>query len=348
MPSRRSRTRRALSGTAVSLAVVGTQLLSGCAATAAGHSPVARAVTTMSQRGQSSPDLGWAAAVKMHGQSAVEYRQFVTPGLSPITVLRVDQTLLHLHLHAGSIEPAQGLGGWKFGPSVGGAERAHLVAAFNGGFKMADVRGGWVSEGRVVVPLRAGAPSVVIHSDGSADVLPGDGRSPAATALIAASLQQTRPTGRTVVSERQNVGILVQDGVAVSTHGLSRAEVRSRWGRTFQGAQFVARSGLGITRDGRLVWAASDRTSVDALAAALRDAGAVRAIQLDINAPLVRGFLFPDAAGITAQAAPLAHSIVPLVVGQTPRPLNPLSSANAPHCDYLTPCSRDFFTLTTS
>lgn len=285
--------------------------------------------------------------MQVQQQTAVEYRTVVTPGLSPITVLRVNQQLLHLHLHAGTVEPPSKFGNWQYGPSVTGAERAHLVAAFNGGFKMADSHGGWMSEGRVVVPLRPGAPSVVIYADGTADVLPGDGRNP--TGSLAASLRgQRHGSPRTVVSVRQNVGILVAGGVAVSTRGLSQVEVRRKWGTTFRGAQFVARSGLGITRDGRLVWAASDRTSVDALAAALRDAGAIRAIQLDINAPLVRGFLFPGAVGVTGHGPPLANAAVPLVVGQTPQPPNTLNGDHSPHCNYTTPCSRDFFTLATA
>ena len=267
-------------------------------------------------------------------------------------MLRVDQTLLHLHLHAGSVEPAPGH--WHYGPDVTGSERAHLVVAFNGGFKLRDSRGGWLSEGRLVAPLRQGAPSVVIYSDGRTDIVTGNGKTvapPPPTALLAGASRRVHNTARIPISVRQNVGVLVANGVPVSTRGLSPREITARWGTTYRGATFVARSGIGITADGHLVWAASDRTTVDALAAALHTAGAVRAIQLDINAPLVRGFLFSNANGSTDPSPIFAQGITPLVVGQTQTPHAPgsnlLGSNQTPHCDYLTPCPRDFFTLTT-
>lgn len=290
--------------------------------------------------------------MQVKGRTAVQYRLIPSSGLAPITLLRIDQKLLHLHLHAGSVEPAPGQ--WHYGPAVTGAERSHLVAAFNGGFKLRDSRGGWLSEGRLVAPLRPGAPSVVIYSDGSADIVTGDGKTvapPPPTVLLAGASGLVHGTARTPISVLQNVGVLVANGVPVSTFGLSPREITARWGTTYAGATFVARSGIGITADGHLVWGASDRTSVDALAAALRAAGAVRAIQLDINAPLVRGFLFPHAQGATDPSPTFASGIVPLVVGQTKTPRvggnNLLRVGAAPHCDYLTPCTRDFFTLTT-
>ena len=44
------------------------------------------------------------------------------------------------------------------------------MCAFNGGFQMADAHGGYYTEGRVIVPLVAGAASLVITQDGRAVV----------------------------------------------------------------------------------------------------------------------------------------------------------------------------------
>jgi hypothetical protein len=54
----------------------------------------------------------------------------------------------------------------------------------------------------------------------------------------------------------------------------------------------VARSALGITQSGELVWAAGEQLSPAGLAEALIAAGAVRAIELDINPAWVAGYLY--------------------------------------------------------
>jgi hypothetical protein len=54
----------------------------------------------------------------------------------------------------------------------------------------------------------------------------------------------------------------------------------------------VARSGLGVTASGQLVWAAGEQLLPAELASALIGAGAVRAIELDINPYWVAGYLY--------------------------------------------------------
>jgi len=56
------------------------------------------------------------------------------------------------------------------------------ACCFNGGFKIADARGGWVSEGRTVASLVPGAASVVIYADGVQISDRGASRSPPHTA----------------------------------------------------------------------------------------------------------------------------------------------------------------------
>jgi hypothetical protein len=252
-------------------------------------------------------------------------------GQGPITVVVFDQHYLRLVLHGGSAEPAPGVA-WRYGPSVRRTERRLLVGAFNSGFKTADARGGWVSEGRTVVPLVTGAASVVIYADGHTDIGRWGRGLPAA--------------GSPVRSVRQNLQLLVDHGHARHVHPSGQQQLNRRWGQAFLNAPLISRSALAITRTGQLVWAAGTNVTVSALAHAVIAYGAVRALELDINAPLVRGYLYPFDARLYRRSR-LLHRVLPLVRGQTqlrhdPGARNPNI---APHCTYLTVCTRDFFTI---
>ncbi len=64
------------------------------------------------------------------------------------------------------------------------------------------------------------------------------------------------------------------------------------WGETIGSATTVARSGIGVTAGGQLVWAAGEQLTPGQLARALLAAGAVRAVELDINPFWVAGYLY--------------------------------------------------------
>lgn len=204
-----------------------------------------------------------------------------------------------------------GASGWRFGPFVAGAEMHHLLAAFNGGFRLSTGSGGFVSYGRVAVPTRAGLGSVVTYADGSTDIGAWGSEVPAHQ--------------RAVASVRQNLPLLIDHGTAAST-----LDCLSCWGATIGGISAPARSGLGITAGGRLIWAAGEHLTVSALAQALLGAGAQRAVQLDINPTWVAGYLYGHRGG----KGPLAP--VAVVPGQSGIPGH-----------YLAPWSRDFFTVIT-
>lgn len=80
-------------------------------------------------------------------------------------------------------------------------------------------------------------------------------------------------------------------------------DVESGWGLTIAGKYFVWRSGVGVTAEGRLLFAYGPALSVRTLADLLASAGAVRAMQLDIN-PAWMSFMYdrpqPDPANPTA------------------------------------------------
>ena len=253
------------------------------------------------------------------------------PGQGPISVLVLDPSRTRLVLHAGTQEPVAGET-WRAGPTVDGTERPLLIATFNGGFKQRDAHGGWLSEGRTVSPVVRGAASVVIYRDGSTD--------------IGTWGTQVPTHGRAVASVRQNLALLVDAGVPQRIHPVGQRQLDQWWGHAFQGEPLISRSALGITASGALVWAAGTKVTVAALASALVAHHVVRALELDVNAPLVRGFLFPGASEVVVHGRQVTAPL-PLVLGQT-QPVPDPSIRNprrAQHCAYLTPCSRDFFAV---
>jgi hypothetical protein len=139
------------------------------------------------------------------------------------------------------------------------------VAAFNAGFRMQDANGGYFTDGRVIVPLRAGAASLVTYKDGSA--------------AIGAWGSEVGMSPK-VVSVRQNLDLIVDNGQPVA--GLTASD-NSRWGATLGGGALVWRSGIGVTKNGALVYVGGPSLAITSLANLLAEAGAVRAMELDIN-----------------------------------------------------------------
>ncbi len=226
---------------------------------------------------------------------------------SGVALLSFNQDLVELRLHSGTVDA--GGSGWRFGPAVAGSERRLLVGAFNGGFKFSTGAGGFLSYGKVGVPLRNGLGSIVTYANGRTDI----GRWHAGL-----------PTpGIPVVSVRQNLTLLLDHGHAAPSAGCD-----SCWGATLGGVSDPARSALGVTADGRLVWAGGEHLTVAALADALIGAHVVRAVELDINPEWVAGYLYGHRGG----HGPLAP--VPVVPGQPGAP-----------GQFLAPYSRDFFTV---
>jgi N-acetylmuramoyl-L-alanine amidase len=257
------------------------------------------------------------------------------PGQGPITVARFDPTRTRLVLHAGSLQPLPGQR-WVHGPTIGLVERRSLVAAFNAGFKVADSRGGWYSEGRTVAPLVPGAASVVIYADGGFDIGAWD--------------RDVPTPHRAIASVRQNLQLLIDHGRPQLQHAANETQLEQWWGIAYNAAPLISRSALGITSSGSLVWAAGTDVTIPALTRALLGQGVVRALELDINAPLVRGFLYQGPATVQA-TSPLWHNLLPLVAGQTQTALdltaNGTGAMSVPHCTYVTACSRDFFAVLT-
>jgi hypothetical protein len=224
-----------------------------------------------------------------------------------VTLLRFDQRVVHLALHAGSGEP--GDQGWTYRDRIGASEIHRVLAAFNGGFKLSYGSVGFMANGRVGVPLKAGLGSIVSYRNGMTD--------------IGAWQQGVPARGLEVASVLQNLHLLVDRGVASPT---VKNCIRDCWGATLGGGSEVARSALGTTAEGQLVWAAGEHLSSAMIAQALVGAGVVRAVELDINPEWVAGYLYIHHAG-----GPTAMPVVPGQFGIPGR--------------FLAPYSRDFFTV---
>jgi hypothetical protein len=140
-----------------------------------------------------------------------------------------------------------------------------VVAAFNSGFRLGEAQGGYYSDERTVGTLRPGAASLVIKRDG--------------TATVGQWGRDVR-LGPQVVAVRQNLALLVDGGQVVP--GIAD-NTGNRWGATLGNKLYVARSGLGVTATGQLVYVAGPSLSAATLADLLARAGSVRAMELDIN-----------------------------------------------------------------
>jgi len=215
----------------------------------------------------------------------------------------VDHTRTQLALYPGRYEPP---GRPQRGPlSVPWGERWRLLATFNSGFAYRDGHGGFAVNGKVFTPLVRGVGTVVGYANGRVNVVAWHGGA---------------APGRGVVFARQNLPLIVDGGRP--NPNLSDS---SAWGATLGNAIRVWRTGVGVDRHGNLVYAAADYQTVGSLAAILVRAGAVRAIELDIN---------PQWPTFNAYARSGARDPVKVVP-------NVQQSATR----YLSPDDRDFFAV---
>jgi hypothetical protein len=228
----------------------------------------------------------WHPAGRLVGGRPAVYQTLLVPpgGTARAGIAWMDTRVLSARLYSGSMSP--GGGPYKYTAPVTRTAARSLVAAFNGGFKMADAHGGYYTEGRTVRPLVRGAASLVIYADGFATV-----------GAWGSDVAWTP----SVVAVRQNLFPLVAGGSPSA-----RASTRTwrAWGGTCpcgkgqHGAEHQWRSGLGVTADGALVYAAGPKLDPFQVAELLVRAGAVRGMQLDINPtwPVFASFK-PAAAG---------------------------------------------------
>jgi len=194
-----------------------------------------------------------------------------------VGVAWMDPRLLSAQLYSGSQIP--GGGPYAYTAPISPAASRVLNSAFNAGFRMGDAQGGYYTQGKLIMKLRTGAASMVVYRDGSA--------------TVGAWNQQVKMTPQ-VVSVRQNLDLIVNNSKPVP--GLL-ANDNSKWGITLGGGFYVWRSGLGVTKNGALVYVGGPSLSITSLANLLAAAGCVRAMEMDINTDWVSYAVFHGAYG---------------------------------------------------
>ncbi|HKT03639.1 MAG TPA: phosphodiester glycosidase family protein [Rugosimonospora sp.] len=214
---------------------------------------------------------GWKVLVAVQGRPVV-MSALLRPDPSHTSYLAQVAWLsgkeLRFVLHPGSLEP--GHGPWSQPDTIPPGSRTGLVATYNGGFKLKDSLaggyGGYFADGRAIGQLPNGYAAEIFHRDGSMTV-----------GVWGRDSSFSDPT---VVAVRENLHLLVDNGKIQA----SIADGSSlTWGYTIRNAYYVWRSGVGVTADGNVVFAMGPTLSVQTLADLLRRAGAVRALELDIN-----------------------------------------------------------------
>jgi hypothetical protein len=215
----------------------------------------------------------------------------------------IDTNRTTLTLNPGRLEPAVTIP--RGSMDVPRARRDKLIASFNSGFKLSDSRGGFVLNSHTYAEMRNGQGTLVGYTDGHIDVV--DWR-----------YGSTAPSS--VAFARQNLPLIVDEGKP--NPNLSNG---AEWGATVGNAILVWRSGIGVDSRGNLIYAAGEDQTVGSLARTLARAGAVRAMELDINSYWVSFITY---------GAPGAEG-----------PRNLLPSMNRSAARYLEPDDRDFFAI---
>jgi Phosphodiester glycosidase len=217
-----------------------------------------------------------------------------------------DHTRTALGLYPGRYEPPHAP---VRGPmSVPHDQRWRLLATFNAGFTHIDGNNGSSVNGLTYEPLKDGLATLVGYRDGRVQIKTwAGGPNP----------------GPKVVFARQSLPPIIRDGRLSKELNDS-----SKWGATLGNAVRVWRTGVGIDRGGNLIYAAANDQTVSTLARILRRAGAVQAMQFDINPE------WPTL--ITYRHAGNGRGLLPTKV--VPNVMQPATR-------YLVPDDRDFFAV---
>jgi len=227
-------------------------------------------------------------------------------GSTTAGVAWIDTTAVKGQLFPGSTQPG---GQWTVPFNVPLDQKPNLLAAFNSGFLLNEAQGGFYLEGHEAVPLRNGTAALYIDANGTMNV---------------GMLGRDFNEGPDTAAIRQNLPLLIDGGVINASATDRDAFV---WGKTLGGGSYVWRSGIGVRNDGTLVYVGGPALSARMLATTLVAAGAVRAMELDINPNWVTFNIFScDASGSCN-----GRKLLPAMLRDPNR--------------YLSPDNRDFFAI---
>jgi hypothetical protein len=179
-------------------------------------------------------------------------------------VVSMDQRLVKFDLRPGTGDPAPG--NWGAPLDVPAGHRQGLMATFNSGFRIYASGGGFYLNGHYDGALVKGVAAEVYYRDGRLAIGTW-GRGPL-------------HMGHDIAAVRQNLHLIVINGKVPAAVDQN---VLSSWGATLGGGYYVWRSGIGITKDGRIIYVYAPEIDVRTLAELLKRAGCVSAMELDIN-----------------------------------------------------------------
>ena len=229
----------------------------------------------------------WRVLASVNGVPAI-YGTYLRPDSVHTSyvagIASMDQRLLTFQLRPGTEDP--GPGNWGYSPWLPPNSRSGLLATFNGGFKLDAAGGGFYLNGHTKGVLTNGAASLVYYRNGHVAI---------------GAWGQGVSMNANVLGVRQNLKLIVDHG-AVPT--AVDQNVEGQWGATLGGGYYVWRSGIGITRDGRVVWVYGPALSVRTLADLLQRAGAVEGMQMDIN-PAWMSYMYYKPAPSAANPTPV-------------------------------------------
>jgi hypothetical protein len=188
-------------------------------------------------------------------------------------------------------------------------QRWRLLATFNAGFIYSDGNNGSSDNGLVNEPLTEGNATLIGYRDGRVAIVKWHGGS---------------NPGPNVAWARQSLAPIVWNGQL--NPALNSNPDSPQWGYTLGNAVGVWRTGVGIDRHGNLIFAVANYQTVITLAQILQHAGAVDAMEFDIN---------PFWHTLITYTHPHG-SLVPTMVEPQP---------NQSPTRYLVPDDRDFFAV---
>src|SRR5262249_25118152 len=223
--------------------------------------------TLRSFAGKPLPGEGvWRVLGTVHGERAIcgtelRFSNVYTSYVAGIASM--NQNLLKFELRPGTLDPGAGNG--KAADSSPPGTRRGLMATFNSGFRINASGGGFYLNGERDGTLTPGVASMVYYRDGHVAIGVWD--------------RTVRMTPQ-VVGVRQNLHLIVINGRVPSSVDYN---VQTSWGATLVGGYNVCRSGVGLPKDGRVIFVYGPALDVRELASLLRRAGAVTAMELDIN-----------------------------------------------------------------
>ena len=207
-----------------------------------------------------------------------------------VTLLKIDMSVMNLGSVAGTKEPGGSVG--KPGPGLIPADiikNGSLMAAFDGGFQYRDGEYGMIVGDTTYLPLQQNIGTLVGYKDGNLKIVKYTGQS----------------LGDNITFIRQNCPILVDNGDIT----INDEQNKGLWGRTFTSDIFTWRSGIGLDKDGNLIFAVGNNLTPATLATALKMGGATNALQLDINPNWVRFNLFSYIGNGKYTSNPLTHDL---------------------------------------